>query len=161
MAGTGIEAEVAQRTSTHKHRGFLNYLIDTLKLSVNYRTQDYRVEMDDEVREGKFLSVNVANGSMFGYNFVVAPLADVQDGNLQVVMMHNAPKWKYFMHSWRLLNRSIDKAPFVEIKPVKNVKIQSYGQSFFHLDGDGFESPTKNFEAEIVPKSLKVVVPNG
>ena len=118
LAGTGMDAQVAQRTAQLKHRGLFTYLIDTLRLSMNYKNQEYRVCSDGTRREGKFLSVNIANGSMFGYNFVVAPYADVKDGTLQLVLMHNAPKWKYFIHSWRLLNKTIDKAPFVEILPV-------------------------------------------
>lgn len=161
LAGMGIDAQVAYRTSQHKHRGFLNYFIDTMKISLSYKNQYYRLRLDDEVREGKFLSVNIANGSMFGYNFTVAPLANVQDGSLQLVMMHNAPKWMYFLHSWRLLARNIHKAPFVEILSVKNVNVQSKDPMVFHLDGDGYQSDSREFSAEVVPHSLLVAVPNS
>ena len=159
LAGMGIDAQVAYRTSQHKHRGFLNYFIDTMKISISYKNQDYRLQLDDQVREGKFLSVNIANGSMFGYNFTVAPLANVQDGSLQLVMMHNAPKWMYFLHSWRLLARNIHKAPFVEILSVKNVNVQSQNPFVIHLDGDGYQSESRELNAEVVPQSLLVALP--
>jgi YegS/Rv2252/BmrU family lipid kinase len=159
MAGTGIDAMVAQKTSGFKHRGFLPYLLNTLKLSLYYENREVKVHLDNEVREGRFLSVNLANGSMFGYNFVVAPSANVQDGNLHVVLMHHAPKWKYFMHSWRLLNKTIHKAPFVEIMPVKTVSIHASVPLYLHIDGNGYEPFFKDFMAEVIPKSLLVAVP--
>lgn len=160
-AGTGIDAHVAYRTSQNKQRGFINYFLDTMKISMSYRNQDYRVQLDDDVREGKFLSVNIANGSMFGYNFTIAPLANVQDGCLQLVMLHNAPKWQYFLHSWRFFTRSIDRAPFAEILSAKNVSIQSKNPLFIHLDGDGYQSKSKEVNAEVVPNSLIVAVPKS
>jgi len=159
MAGTGMDAKVAHRTSMNKHRGFINYFLDTLKISLSYRNEDYYVQADGDVREGKFLSVNLANGSMFGYNFVVAPQANVQDGNLQLVMMHHAPKWKYFLHSWRFFTRSIHKAPFAEILAAKNVKIQSKNKIYYHRDGDGYAMDKHELNAEVLPQSLQVAVP--
>ena len=159
MAGTGMDAKVAHRTSQNKHRGFLNYFMDTLRISFFYHNEDYKVELDNAVREGRFLSVNLANGSMFGYNFVVAPQANIQDGYLQLVMMHHAPKWQYFLHSWRFFTRTIHKAPFAEILPTKNVKIQAKNPLYYHLDGDGYAVESNELNAEVLPKSLLVVVP--
>jgi YegS/Rv2252/BmrU family lipid kinase len=161
MAGAGMDAKVAHRTSQNKHRGFINYFLDAMKISLFYQNETYQVEVDNEVREGKFLSVNVANGSMFGYNFVVAPQASVHDGNMQLVMMHNAPKWMYFLHSWRFFTKSIDRAPFAEIVPAKSVKIKSEKPIIYHKDGDGFSKQTRELNAEVIPKSLKVAVPKS
>ncbi len=159
MAGTGMDAKVAHRTSQNKHRGFINYFLDTMKISLFYKNERYKVEVDDDVREGKFLSVNIANGSMFGYNFVVAPQASINDGNMQLVMMHHAPKWMYFLHSWRFFTKTIDRAPFAEIVSAKNVRIRSETPLVYHKDGDGFSMDTKELKAEVLPNSLKVAVP--
>ena len=159
MAGAGMDAQVAHRTSENKHRGFINYFLDTLKLSLSYKNEAYKVEVDEDTREGRFLSVNIANGSMFGYNFVVAPHASVHDGNLQLVMMHNAPKWMYFLHSWRFFTKTIHRAPFAEIVKAKRVKIKSDNPIVYHKDGDGFYEDSSELTAEVIPNSLIVAVP--
>ncbi|MEE9372760.1 MAG: diacylglycerol kinase family protein [Saprospiraceae bacterium] len=161
MAGIGIDAQVAHRTSQNNHRGFVNYLFDTLKIVLSYKNERYLVEVDDKVKEGRFLSVNIANGSMFGYNFVVAPQASVHDGNLQLVLMHHAPKWKYLLHSWRFFAKNIDRAPFAEILKAKKIKIQiqSDHSLVYHKDGDGLCRDTKELNVEVIPNSLLVAVP--
>ena len=159
MAGTGMDAAVAHRTSTNRHRGFMNYFMDAMKISLSYQNESYQVEVNDEIKEGKFLSVNVANGSMFGYNFVVAPHANISDGNLQLVMMHNAPKWKYILHSWRFFTRTIHRAPFTEIVAAKSVKIKAENPITYHKDGDGRSTNIHELNAEVIPNSLRVAVP--
>ena len=160
MAGTGIDALVAHNTSKNKLRGFINYLIGAVKESLFYQNQEYDVRVDSKERTGKFLSVNVANGSMFGYNFVVAPLADVQDGQLQCVLIHDAPKWKYILHIWRFFHRTIDRAPFAEILTGKSIVIRPKSKAYYHIDGDGYQLDEGNkLEFRVLPSALKVVVP--
>ena len=160
LAGVGFDARVVYELKNSKVRGFQAYFKNSVAQAFNYENQVYQIHYDDEETiEGKFLSVTIANASMFGYNFTIAPNADLSDGVLDVVHIKDAPKYKYFANLHRFLNRSILKTPLTHLKFAKKVSIRSDEPIYFHVDGEGMI-----IEGELVfsilPASLKVVVPS-
>lgn len=159
LAGVGFDARVAYELHKSKSRGFQAYFKNSVEQGIKYKNQGYKIQYDDnEISEDKFLSVTIANASMFGYNFTIAPNADLSDGVLDVVHIKDAPKYKYFANMHRFLNRSILKTPLTHLKFAKKVTISSEDPIYFHVDGEGMitEEP---LEFSIIPASLKVLVP--
>jgi len=160
LAGVGFDARVAYELKSSKTRGFQAYFKNSIEQGIKYKNQIYKIRYDDgEVVEDKFLSVTIANASMFGYNFTIAPNADLSDGVLDVVHIKDAPKYKYFANMHRFLNRSILKTPLTHLKFVKKITITSDEPIYFHVDGEGMITEDK-LEFVINPASLKVLVPN-
>ncbi len=158
MAGVGFDASVAFYTKEKSARGFSVYFNQSIKEALGYQNKTYKITTAEQVIEDKFLSINVANASMFGYNFTIAPFANLQDGVLDLVMIKDASKIKYILGVWRFFNKSIHKVPFVDIVKTKKVTIECEEEMHFHIDGEGNLSDGK-VTFEVVPQSLKLWVP--
>jgi YegS/Rv2252/BmrU family lipid kinase len=158
LSGVGFDASVAYFTKQSSRRGFKVYFNSAMKEALKYENMHYRIQYDDVVIEDKFLSINVANASMFGYNFRIAPLANLHDGLLDVVMIKDASKARYITSVWRFLNSSLHKSPIVEIIRTKSLIIESNKPMHYHRDGEGAIS-TDKLAFSINPLSLRLLVP--
>lgn len=159
LAGVGFDARVAYELKTSKTRGFQAYFKNSFEQGIKYKNQIYKIQYDDsETVEAKFLSITVANASMFGYNFTIAPNADLSDGVLDVVHIKDAPKYKYFANMHRFLNRTILKTPLTHLKFAKKISIKSDQPMYYHVDGEGMIGEDE-LVFSILPGSLKVLVP--
>lgn len=157
MAGVGMDGLVAYKTKLSSKRGFSTYFKGALWESVKYKNRRYKVEVDGKEYDGKFLSVNVANGSMFGYNFTIAPDADTSDGLMNTLMIHDAHKMDYFGNAWRFFAKRIHKSQLASTEKSTNIKITAYEDSYMHIDGEGYPIEAGEFEFNILPNSLKVI----
>lgn len=157
MAGIGIDGLVAYKTKQNAKRGFSTYLKGALTEAIKYKNQTYKVEIDGRSVEGKFLSVNVANGSMFGYNFKVAANADTSDGLVDTVMIHDAHKMDYFGNAWRFWAGRIHKSKFASLDKATNIKVTTYEDSYMHIDGEGYPFSAGELEFKVLKQSLKVI----
>jgi len=160
IAGVGFDSMVANESKTDQSRGLFLYVRYTLKKAFDYRERKLKIKIDGQPYKGRFLTVSIANGSMFGYNFKIAPRAILTDGMLDVVMIQKVATWKYFTSFWRFFNQTQDKLSFVNIVQARKIKIRSKKKVDHHVDGEGI-GKIKTLEVRIVPKSLKVLVPHN
>ncbi len=157
MAGVGIDGLVAYKTKQSAKRGFSTYLKGALTEAIKYKNQTYKVEIDGREIEGKFLSINVAYGSMFGYNFTIAADADTSDGLMDALMIHDARKVDYFGNAWRFWAGRIHKSKFASLKKTSEIKITSYDDSYMHIDGEGYPCQAGELEFKVMSQSLKMI----
>jgi YegS/Rv2252/BmrU family lipid kinase len=158
VAGIGFDAKIAFMTKKNKKRGFLPYLSTSLKESKNFKPTSLKLKLDGKLIEGEFAAAVVANASMYGFYFTVAPLASLQDGIMDIILIKKSPLYKYFLNSFRFLNRSLHLSKITETYKGKELTISLDEKDYLHVDGEGYESELElNFK--INPKSLKVLVP--
>jgi diacylglycerol kinase (ATP) len=157
MAGIGMDGLVAYKTKLNARRGFSNYFKGAVWEGLKYKNQYYKVEIDGREYEGKFLSVNVANGSMFGYHFTIAPDADTSDGLMNALMIHDAHKIDYFGNAWRFFAKRIHKSKLASTGKSTTVKLTAYEDSYMHIDGEGYPVQAGEFEFTVMPDSLRII----
>lgn len=64
------------------------FLVGTLRAMVGYRNQKVRLTLDDDApQEVEILNLAVANGRYFGGGMKIAPRAEIDDGELDVVTL--------------------------------------------------------------------------
>lgn len=160
LAGIGFDAVVAKRFRESRVRGFVGYFLYTLTETFNYRMLDVEIELDEQTIQRSCLLVEVANAPIYGYGFSIVPPAKFNDGRLEVLIVNKAPKWRYLLESWRLLNRSFHLSPLVECYTCKRVVLHPKGPAAFHLDGEGYDL-SGIADIRIVPKSLLVMAPRA
>ncbi|MEL6925100.1 MAG: diacylglycerol kinase family protein, partial [Bacteroidota bacterium] len=114
IAGLGFAALVAQRIKNSRFRGFFGYLWLMLRYALPYRARHYRIWVDGKKLEGDYVALEVANGPMYGYNFVVAAFAKFDDAQLDLVLIRKASKLRYLLSAWRFLTRTVHKSRLVE-----------------------------------------------
>jgi YegS/Rv2252/BmrU family lipid kinase len=158
LAGVGFDGAVAKHLHDSPVRGFWAYLKYTLEETFRYQSQRLAIQVDGVKIERSCFLVEVANAPIYGYGFSIVPQANFTDGNLEVLLVKEAPKWRYVLESWRFLNRSFHKSPLAECYSGKEVIITPAKPIGAHVDGEGF---LLEGEARfgIHPASLRVLVP--
>jgi YegS/Rv2252/BmrU family lipid kinase len=158
VAGVGFDAWVAHKTKRNKFRGFFGYAKTAIQESLRYKIQNFTIRLDGKTIERSALCIEVANATMFGYNMKIAPLAKLDDGLLDVVIIKKAVKLRYFPSMVRFPLGNIHKSSLVEYHTAREVEIIPHGECAYHMDGEGFLS-SHSLKFSIKPLSLTVLKP--
>lgn len=158
IAGVGFDALVAREYAKSEMRGFLPYFrIVTSKYPV-YRPKNYELIIDGNPLSCRALFVVFANSGQFGYNTIIAPHAEVDDGLIDVCIARKVPLIKMPLLVHQLFNGTVDSSGFVEIIKAKQVEVKRKKNRRINLDGESVKL-TKNFVVTVNPGSLKVITP--
>jgi diacylglycerol kinase (ATP) len=158
VSGIGFDARIAYLTKKSSSRGFLRYFKSTMSELKNFSMVDAKITTDQGVFEGKYAAIIVANATMYGYNFTIAPTAAIDDGLFDVILLKEAPLYSYLYNSYRMLSKSIHKSPFAQSLKTSFVKIEcETSGGHYHIDGEGFKLK-QALDYKIVSKSLNVIV---
>ncbi len=158
LAGIGFDGLVSNLMKGSHWRGFVPYFLKSVEAGLTYTPKTCRIELDDRVITEKCFAITVANGPMYGYNFQIAPDAQMDDGLFEVVVLKDTPRWQYFAAVPSMLNGKIYDAEFVEHFTSRRVRISAEGKNYVHLDGEGLVvNGDLNFE--IKAKALQILVP--
>ncbi len=160
LAGVGFDAQVAYRTKQSRFRGFWPYLKYALAEATTYRAANYQLHIDGKVMERECMIIAIANAPMYGYQFRIAPLAQLNDGLMEVMLLRKAPLWRYCFSAWRALNGSLHRSRLAEHMQARVIQIRLPKPSPVHVDGEGFWEE-QDLQFSILPASLKVWVPSS
>ena len=96
VCGTGFDVTVLDyaENEKEKHRGLLPYFLGLVKAIFHYRPVHLAIRADGIDEEGDYLICSVANGRFIGGGIPICPLAEVDDGKLDLVLIRNIPRWK-------------------------------------------------------------------
>lgn len=159
IAGIGFDAQISWDFAEYGRRGFLSYLLLTLKQFPSYQPRSYELVIDGDKIEKEAFLVSFANGSQFGNGVAIAPEAQIDDGYLDVVVLKKFPKTSLARLVWKLFHHTIHHSRYVETFRCKKVSIQEPNLRA-HIDGEPVFFPD-GMKLEVVPSSLKVLVPFG
>lgn len=160
VAGIGFDAEVAHRFGNAGTRGLRTYVREAALLLRSYRPQRYTIETDDGTREVAALLVAVANSSQYGNEARIAPSASLQDGMLDVCILEEPPLLAVPILLQKLFAGMLRDGAGVSIIRTRSARVVRAAAGPAHLDGEPVvlgASPS----FEVVPRSLKVLVPRG
>lgn len=158
VSGLGFDARIAYKTKENSKRGFIPYLLTSIRESRKFKPQHLNIKIDDKLLQGEYAAAVVANASMYGYHFTIAPQASMQDGIMDIMLIKKAPMYKYFLTTFRFLNRTLHKSDITETYQGKSISISMNEGNYLHVDGEGYKTE-KNLTFQINPKSLKVLAP--
>lgn len=160
LAGVGFEAKVVYNTRNAPKRGFQGYVKGFFNQLFTYKFKNYTIKIDGKIIESEALTITVANAPMYGYNFVIAPLAKLNSGKLEVVVIKRAQRLRYLMTVIRMFTGSINKSPLVTHFSGEKIEIALNEPDFAQVDGEGYPIETEKLVFTVKHLSLKVLVPN-
>jgi YegS/Rv2252/BmrU family lipid kinase len=134
-AGIGYAARIAHEFSKIKKRGFSNYIKIAVRDSMKYKSQNCEVEINGEIKKLNAFIIDIANGTQWGNNAVIAPHAKNDDGLLDLCIVNDFPFINFSLMAARLFTRSIHRSKFVEIIKVKELIIRQE-RDYAHIDGE-------------------------
>ncbi len=160
VAGTGFDVEVLREVTRFKHvgKGLLPYLLGLIAALRRFKAFNAELVLDNgEVINRSFTIISIANGRYFGGGMKVAPLADVHDGLLDVMMIDGVAKFFVpFLLPFFVTGKHI-KLPICRRVQCKKVTLTRQGMTF-NMDGELYDMDRA--EVEILPGHLPVRLPN-
>tara|TARA_B100001250_G_scaffold40975_1_gene32448 strand:+ start:34485 stop:35354 length:870 start_codon:yes stop_codon:yes gene_type:complete len=157
VSGIGFDAHIAKLFSKEKRRGLISYIKLIIK-ELNYYPQEYNIKYKTIRKSVKAYMISFANGSQYGNNIVISPMAKLEDGLLDFVVVKEFPKWKIPFFLMYIATGNIHLSKYVEIIKCKSMEIEC-NNSLSHLDGE--PNKLKNpVNINLLPKSLKILKPH-
>jgi diacylglycerol kinase (ATP) len=159
IAGIGLDAHIARqfnRPGNHR-RGFARYLRVGARALVDYVPAWYTISTADVRLTVRAVIVVVANSVQYGNGARIAPGAQVDDGELDLVVVEERSRLTTFFQAPRLFGGSITRAPGCSIRRIREVAIECPSAMVFHVDGEPVEGGTR-LTARVHPGALKICV---
>ncbi len=158
VAGTGFDAHIGAVFATQKGRGLKTYITSSVKEFNSYESQDYELVFPDgSIEKRNAFLISFANSSQFGNNAHIAPLADIQDGLLDICVMKPL-KWRYLpVLVSTLFTKKIHNSGYVEYWKTPSLTIKRKQKGMIHIDGEPHETKA-DLEIKVINKALKVLM---
>ena len=155
VAGIGFDALIGHEFAKFGKRGFSSYVKIVFRELRRYKAQEYQLIIDNKSIHRKAFLISFANGSQWGNNAHIAPLADVSDGVMDIAILKNFNLISVAAIARRLFGKTLHLSKRLEIIKAKEVKVKQTA-SIAHLDGEPIESGNELY-IKVNPLSLKVI----
>ncbi len=156
--GMGFDAEVSYKFSNEGTRGFITYIKTALAEYIKYKPKQYTIDIDGQQMQERAFVVACCNAAQYGNNAYIAPRATMQDGLIDVTVMHPFNIAQTPLIGARLFLRQLGHDHHVSIYRGKRVVIEREQDDIMHVDGDPMMMPAR-VEIENVSKGIHILVP--
>jgi YegS/Rv2252/BmrU family lipid kinase len=160
VMGIGFDALIAERFATSTVRGLQTYVREGLRAFTDFHPDEYEIVANGEVIQRRAFIIAIANSGQYGNNARIAPLASLQDGLLDVVIVGETRLFDAPMLIARLFSGSFHRAARVKSLQTPELTIRRSAAGIAHLDGEPVTLPAK-LHVRVVPQSLKMLVPSA
>jgi len=160
-SAAGLEPYVTlKHEKIHAIKGIIRYLVAAVQAIMDKPEWKGRIEWDDGKYDGPLSLVSIGNGRRTG-GFFMTPHADPFDGKLTLAYGYRGTRLGLFQALPRAFNE--DKGSYVEMRGMyevnaTRVSIHLDKPSPAHTDGELLPQWIQDFEYEIQPKRLNVIV---
>ena len=160
VMGFGFDAVVAERFASSNVRGLETYVKEGLRAMAVYHAEEYEIACAGETRREKAFLIAIANASQWGNNARIAPLASLQDGLLDVVVVHDLNLLAAPLLLARLFQGTLHRASGVWMTQCSEVRVRRPAAGPAQLDGEPFPLPAE-LHVRTMPGSLRLLVPDA
>lgn len=148
IGGVGIDVDVLVRCNKGKRRGKLKYIKSLLVSFFKFKGYNLTIDCEGEVFTKNTLMVAACNGKQFGGGIAVCPVAELDDGKMDVMIVDCFDsKWKILNAFLLLMRGKIMGYPHKKHFHTDRVKITSDKPYVVQLDGELYEG--LEFDAKI------------
>lgn len=156
--GMGFDATVSHKFAHAKKRGLITYLKSTFQEYVHYVPEEYVITANGEKLTERAFVVAVCNASQYGNNAYIAPHASINDGLLDVTIIHYGNFLTTAMVGVDLMAGSIEKNMLIHTFKTTDLTIERKTEGPAHIDGEPMILPAK-LEVACHRHSLRVFTP--
>ena len=171
ICSVGLDAKVAFNVSKFKRVKFLSgsgaYIASLLSCLIKPLGCKVKIIIDDIMKIENILLLSIANGGFYGGGFNSAPLADMCDSVIDLVTVKKISRFKiasiinYYKKGTHFSGNEVNEKfkDIITYQKVKKVVIKTNKKMYMNVDGECIE--TDKVEAKILPKAVKILLPNG
>jgi diacylglycerol kinase family enzyme len=158
IASLGFDSDANRIANEAKLvKGNLVYLYAALRALAGWKHASFHVVIDGEPHDMRGWSVAVANSKAYGGGMYVAPQAQLDDGELDVVLGSESSKWTFLKDLPKVFKGTHANLSYVQTLRGKKVELSADRPFTIYADGDPIgELPAT---VSISPASLQVMVP--
>jgi YegS/Rv2252/BmrU family lipid kinase len=158
IASLGFDSDANRIANDAKFvKGNLVYLYAALRALAGWKHASFRVVVDGVAHDVHGWSVAVANSKAYGGGMYVAPQAELDDGEFDIVMGSASSKWTFLKDLPKVFKGTHGELPYVQTLRGKKVELSADRPFTIYADGDPIgETPAT---VGISPRSLKILVP--
>lgn len=156
VAGVGFDAHISNLFANYGKRGLQSYVKLIIREFFKYKEKLYKILIDNRVGEKQAFVISFANSSQFGNDAHIAPLAEIDDGLIDICILRKFPAWKSLFMAVRLFTKSIHKSKYYQLIKTNELEIINSETLHAHIDGDPFTF-NSNVKIKILAKSLNVI----
>jgi diacylglycerol kinase (ATP) len=160
VMGIGFDAMIADRFASSSVRGLETYVREGLRAFSDFKPARYEIMANGSTLTTNALVIAIANSGQYGNNARIAPLASLQDGLLDVVVIADTTVMEAAFLLARLFHGTINRARGVTSLQTARVTIRRESAGPAHLDGEPL-TLSETLDVRVVPQSLRVLVPIG
>jgi len=162
ISSIGLDADVAYYMS--RYRNFWkksSYMISIIECMLRKIGVEAKITIDDQiVIKQKLLLALSANGRYYGNGFNGAPNANISDGLLDFLVVDKISRLKIASFIGKYKKGEHEKLMrLMKVHRGHKMKIESKHE--FVLNRDGECEFTRKATIQIIPKAIKLIVPNG
>jgi len=157
IAGMGFDARVANKYRKLKKRGFYGYFRVVVKEFFRYREREYTLTFNDQKITRRALLLSIANSNQFGYNTIIAPTAQPDDGLLDVIIMKKFPIGEIPRMIGLLFTGKIDQSSYIESYKTTEIFVARKRGRRVNIDGEAIKMGNE-LSIRIQPAAIKVIV---
>ncbi len=157
--GMGFDAMVSIVSRRIKYlHGFPMYFLAVLQtVFIYYKAPTVSITHDDQTTTQPILMATIGNGTRHGGGFLVTPLAEVDDGWLDLCIAREISRLRILALIPHFVRGThVDKPPVTMLRCKRAVVTCDTGLAV-HIDGEIYAEAASRLEIEILPKRLRVV----
>ena len=156
--GMGFDAAVSYKFSNEGTRGFITYIKTALTEYIKFKPQEYVIDIDGKTMSEKAFVIACCNAAQYGNNAYIAPRATMQDGLIDVTVMHPFNIVESPLIGARLFLRQLGQDLHVSIYRGQRVVIERRRDDIMHIDGDPVMMPAR-IVIESIKHGINILVP--
>jgi YegS/Rv2252/BmrU family lipid kinase len=156
IASAGLDSDAGDvANETRLRLGRLVYLYATLRALRAWKPAHWEVVIDGQPHSFTGYSVAVANSGVFGGGMFLAPEAQLDDGVLDVVLVHDVPKRTYLNNLPKVFTGKHVHAPGIEF--LRGREIAFHADRPFSVQADGDPIAQLPATVRVQPGVLRVL----
>jgi YegS/Rv2252/BmrU family lipid kinase len=158
---SGLVDEYVNQTSK-RLGGRLSFMLATARAGFTYDNQRVRLVFDGDERgavDTTIYVVAVANGRYFGGGMCIAPDAELDDGQFDVVAMGDLGRWELVRHGRKIYSGGHLGLDKVSHRRARTVRAEPVNSEPVRLDVDGETPGILPATFRMLPSTLRLVVP--
>ena len=158
IVSVGFDSEANRLANeTHFLRGNLVYAYAALRTLLGWKPARFTVRVDDERVRFTGYSVSVANSKAFGGGMYIAPDAELDDGEFDIVAVGEVGKLRALASMPRVFNGTHVEDDWVRVFRARHLELTASKPFPVYADGEHLSDLPASLR--VLPRALSVVVP--
>lgn len=134
--GVGFDASVSDRFARQRTRGLSTYIKSVISEFREFEPAEYTVSAGGEVVTERAFLIAVCNASQYGNNAYIAPGATIDDGLLDITVVHAAGPLRTAFVGFDLMVGNLNKNTLISHLQVPQTVIGRTAPGPIHIDGE-------------------------